>query len=99
MAERGDTRFSHSHLAAVIPESLRPSLSLGARDAPWENGEIQGPVPPTWRRTHLSPSGPAWAAWGIGAPYGRTRRHKVQPLPHSGGYTRVPLVLPGLLAG
>ena len=33
----------------------------------------QDSATPTQRRIHLSPSGPAWAAWGIGTPYGRTQ--------------------------
>ena len=33
----------------------------------------QGPDNPTQRRIHPSPSGPAWASWGIGTPRTRTR--------------------------
>ena len=31
---------------------------------------LGSPLPPTQRRRHPSPSGLAWAIWGIGAPHG-----------------------------
>ena len=34
---------------------------------------MHGPATPTRRRMHPSPSSPAWTAWGIGTPCGRTR--------------------------
>ena len=98
---RGDgeyTRSTHSHTAADTPKSLRSCLGrLGDSDTPWENEDTQGPAISTQQRIQLSPFGSTWAAWGIGTPRGRARIHKVQPLPHSGGYTRVLLVLPGPL--
>ena len=58
---------SHSHTAADTPESPRSCLGcLGDRDAPWENEDTQGPATSTQQPIHLSPSGPAWAARGIG---------------------------------
>ena len=94
------TEPSHYHTAEDTPKSLWSCLGrLGDRDAPWENGDTQCPAAPTQRRMRWSPSSPACAAWGIRKPRGRRRRHNVQLLPHSGGYTRVPPVVSGPLGG
>ena len=66
---------SHSHTAADTPESLRSCLGrMGDRGAPWEYEETRGLAVPTQRRIHRSPSGPAWAACGIGTPHGAQPR-------------------------
>ena len=55
---------------------------------------------PTQRRVHPSPSGPSLAFWGIGTPRGGICYNVTSnSSPHSGEYTRVPLVPPGPFGG
>ena len=72
---------------------------LGDRDASWDNQVCIRPATPTERRLHPSPPGTYLGRFGIGTLRGTIGIHKVKHCSHSGGYTRVPPVLPGLLWG
>ena len=89
---------SHSRRAADTSESLRFSWGrLRDRDAPWENYVCTRPSPSHIASNTLESLRSCLGRLGErDAPVGEPGMHKIRPLPHNGGYTRVPPVLPRL---
>ena len=91
----GHTERSLPHTAAVTPESLRSCLGRGGIGAPRGRLWAHGGDPPHTAAVTPESLQSCLGRGGIGTPRGGSGAHGEVPPPHSGGYTRVPPVLPG----